>query len=73
MRCISAGATQEPSGNVDRAAALRELGKPVPASSSVPTRRELTADPLHGLNMRLTYRTLKVLAVIAARPGLSNI
>jgi hypothetical protein len=29
-------------------------------------------DPLEGLNMRLTYRTLMVLAAIAADPGASN-
>jgi AcrR family transcriptional regulator len=29
-------------------------------------------DPLKGLDMRLTYRTLRVLAAIAARPGANN-
>jgi AcrR family transcriptional regulator len=29
-------------------------------------------DPLEGLNMRLTYRTVRVLMVIAERPGASN-
>jgi AcrR family transcriptional regulator len=29
-------------------------------------------DPLAGLNMRLTYRTVRVLVVIAERPGASN-
>jgi DNA-binding MarR family transcriptional regulator len=29
-------------------------------------------DPLEGLNMRLTYRTVRVLMVIAEHPGASN-
>jgi AcrR family transcriptional regulator len=29
-------------------------------------------DPLEGLNMRLTYRTMRVLAVLAEQPGASN-
>ena len=29
-------------------------------------------DPLDGLNMRLTYRTVRVLTVIAEQPGASN-
>ncbi len=29
-------------------------------------------DPLDGLDMRLTYRTLRVLTAIAGRPGASN-
>ena len=35
-------------------------------------RREPPVDPLHGLEMRLTYRTLRVLSAIAAEPGVSN-
>jgi AcrR family transcriptional regulator/DNA-binding MarR family transcriptional regulator len=55
------------------AAALRELGKPIPESPPAPSRRARRADPLDGLNIRMTYRTLKVLSVIAEEPGLSNI
>jgi chromosome segregation and condensation protein ScpB len=33
---------------------------------------EQAPDSVEGLDMRLTYRTVSVLAVIAARPGLSN-
>jgi AcrR family transcriptional regulator len=31
-----------------------------------------SADPLHGLSIRLTYRTIRVLSVIAERPGANN-
>ncbi len=31
-----------------------------------------SADPLNGLSMRLTYRTIRVLGVIAEQPGASN-
>jgi AcrR family transcriptional regulator len=52
------------------AAAERELERPLPAGQR--TRRRALADPLGGLDMRLTYRTLRVLATIAATPGASN-
>lgn len=58
------------------AAARKELARPAPkiprarASSSAP--RDASGDPLAGLNMRLTYRTLVVLAAIAHDPGASN-
>jgi AcrR family transcriptional regulator len=51
-------------------AARRELTRPVPAPrgrSRAPHR-----DLLDGLDMRLTYRTVRVLAALAARPGASN-
>ena len=35
-------------------------------------RSRRSGDPLEGLNMRLTYRTVRVLTVIAAQPGASN-
>jgi AcrR family transcriptional regulator len=55
-------------------AAGRELRRPaleVPRGkrSRGPARR---GDPLEGLNMRLTYRTVRVLMVIAEQPGASN-
>jgi DNA-binding MarR family transcriptional regulator len=56
-----------------RGAAGRELTRPVPAPN--PERAAGAAGgghPLEGLNMRLTYRTLRVLAAIGAHPGLSN-
>ncbi len=55
-------------------AASRELTRPAPASRGVarPSRRSGSRDPLEGLNMRLTYRTVRVLVVIGARPGASN-
>jgi AcrR family transcriptional regulator/DNA-binding MarR family transcriptional regulator len=52
-----------------RAAAARELARPAP-----PPRRAASPqrDPLRDLHMRLTYRTVQVLAAIAANPGASN-
>jgi len=47
-----------------RAAAARPA---VPPMAGVRRR-----DPLEGLNMRLTYRTVRVLSVIGERPGASN-
>ncbi len=52
------------------AAAERELVRPLPARSGV--RKKPVGDPLGGLDMRLTYRTLRVLAAVAASPGASN-
>jgi AcrR family transcriptional regulator len=53
------------------AAAERERVRPVPGPA---TRRSRAAreDPLKGLDMRLTYRTVRVLVAIADRPGASN-
>lgn len=53
------------------AAARRELDRPVPR----PRERSVQAsahDPFRGLHMRFTYRTVRVLAAIAANPGASN-
>jgi AcrR family transcriptional regulator len=55
------------------AAARKELARPAPAPQqdrAVRTRR--SGDPLEGLGMRLTYRTLRVLAAIADHPRASN-
>jgi AcrR family transcriptional regulator len=52
-------------------AALTELQRPVSAIFE-PGKRNSTPSPLAGLDMRLTYRTMRVLAAIAAEPGLSN-
>jgi AcrR family transcriptional regulator/DNA-binding MarR family transcriptional regulator len=56
-------------------AASRELSRPTPearrehdASRSDPESR----DPMAGLSMRLTYRTVRVLVVIGEHPGASN-
>jgi AcrR family transcriptional regulator len=62
------------------AAARRELDRPVPKMSRASGKSRMDAaaavsvakDPLEGLNMRLTYRTLRVLTVIAEEPGASN-
>jgi AcrR family transcriptional regulator/DNA-binding MarR family transcriptional regulator len=54
-------------------AAGRELTRPpleLPSGRSRSQARH--KDPLEGLNMRLTYRTVRVLMVIAEHPGASN-
>jgi AcrR family transcriptional regulator len=55
-------------------AAGRELSKPPVETPSEDRPRTLARhkDPLEGLNMRLTYRTVRVLMVIAEHPGASN-
>jgi AcrR family transcriptional regulator/DNA-binding MarR family transcriptional regulator len=60
-----------------KAAAARELARPLPKAfptSSHPSRTkpDSSADALEGLDMRLTYRTLRVLSAVAASPGASN-
>jgi AcrR family transcriptional regulator len=52
------------------AAARRELERPLPKrpASTPPARR----DPLRDLEMRLTYRTVRVLMAVAEQPGSSN-
>jgi AcrR family transcriptional regulator/DNA-binding MarR family transcriptional regulator len=52
------------------AAADRELTRRAPKRPKRPVPR--TGDALEGLDMRLTYRTLRVLSVLAQRPGASN-
>jgi hypothetical protein len=52
-----------------RAAAARELARPVPPRRRVAPPQ---GDPLRDLHMRLTYRTVRALAAIAANPGASN-
>ncbi len=51
------------------AAARRELERPAPPPRAV---KRPAADPLRDLDMRLTYRTVRVLVAIAAAPGASN-
>jgi AcrR family transcriptional regulator/DNA-binding MarR family transcriptional regulator len=61
-----------------QAAAQKELARPVPTpartvSGTVGSSRAAQArDPLEGLAMRLTYRTLRTLEAVARRPGASN-
>ena len=51
-------------------AARRELARPVPRP---PRKAAMTGhDPLRELDMRLTYRTVRVLMAVAAQPGGSN-
>jgi DNA-binding MarR family transcriptional regulator len=49
--------------------AQKELGRPAPPLQTKPRQH---SDPLEGLRMRLTYRTLRALAAVAAHPGASN-
>jgi AcrR family transcriptional regulator len=58
------------------AAASRETMRPAPPAGrgrrDANGARGRLGDPLEGLNMRLTYRTMRVLAVLAECPGASN-
>jgi AcrR family transcriptional regulator len=58
------------------AAARRERERPAPLAAATGGENGEAAavddDPLAGVPMRLTYRTARVLAVIAANPGVSN-
>jgi AcrR family transcriptional regulator len=55
-------------------AASKELTMPTPKpqKQARPSARPGSRDPLEGLDMRLTYRTVRVLVVIGAHPGASN-
>ena len=52
-----------------QAAAEKELSKPAPQLNTLPRARR---DPLEDLDMRLTYRTVRVLIAIAGHPQASN-
>jgi DNA-binding MarR family transcriptional regulator len=58
------------------AAARRERERPLPVTLSAQAERSagesLENDPLAGVTMRLTYRTMRVLECVAAQPGASN-
>jgi len=51
-------------------AARRELDRAVPETAARPLR--VVGDPLRDVEMRLTYRTVRVLMAVAANPGASN-
>jgi AcrR family transcriptional regulator/DNA-binding MarR family transcriptional regulator len=55
-------------------AAGKELARPAPMTRKATqlSGRSGSRDPLEGLDMRLTYRTVRVLVVIGGRPGASN-
>lgn len=53
------------------AAARRELARQLPQPSARRARPRRT-DPLQDIPMRVTYRTMRVLSAIGARPGSSN-
>lgn len=59
-------------------ASRREAARPAPATIEGPTEehdgssRQTERDPLRDLPMRLTFRTIQVLHVIARNPGISN-
>jgi AcrR family transcriptional regulator/DNA-binding MarR family transcriptional regulator len=57
--------TRAASREIDRNTPRPELSRPVRPRSG-------RADPLEGLKMRLTYRTVRVLMAIAEHPGASN-
>jgi AcrR family transcriptional regulator len=53
--------------------ASSELRRPAPhVRVQARGERPVAADPMAGLDMRLTYRTVRVLTAIRARPGASN-
>jgi AcrR family transcriptional regulator len=54
------------------AAARRELARPAPRPPALAPAQSGRADPLRELDMRLTYRTVRVLLAVAATPGASN-
>jgi AcrR family transcriptional regulator len=55
------------------AAARRELERAVPSLAGAPSADALPRlDPFREANMRLTYRTIRVLSAIAEHPGASN-
>jgi len=54
------------------AAARKELERPMPEPSVKPRRTQLLADPFKDTGLRLTYRTVRVLAAISDHPGASN-
>jgi AcrR family transcriptional regulator/DNA-binding MarR family transcriptional regulator len=53
-------------------AARNELKKAPPRTARRSSTRLSDGDPLDGLKMRLTYRTVRVLVAIGRRPGASN-
>jgi AcrR family transcriptional regulator len=55
-------------------AASKELSRPIPSPrrDARGAARSPSRDPLEGLDMRLTYRTVRVLMVIGGHPGASN-
>jgi AcrR family transcriptional regulator len=56
-----------------RAAAKAELIAPQPAREPVAVSSAREPNPLQALNLRLTYRTIRVLIAVAERPGASNL
>lgn len=54
------------------AASRGELERPTPAPLPPEGRTRAPADPLRDVEMRLTYRTARVLSVVAEHPGSSN-
>jgi AcrR family transcriptional regulator len=53
------------------AASHRELTRPLPATAEMAPRRQRSELPVRA-GVRMTYRTRRVLSVVADRPGLSN-
>ena len=57
---------------VAEAAKELERANSLPLRARLPAKPPITDGPLEGLDIRLTYRTVRVLAVILDRPGASN-
>jgi AcrR family transcriptional regulator len=53
--------------------ARRELHQPLPIDVARTSQSASVTGRVEGLDMRLTYRTVRVLGAIAAEPGLSNV
>ncbi len=54
-------------------AAAREQARPAPdVARPASAEQQVTRDPMAGLDMRLTYRTVRVLSALRERPGASN-
>jgi AcrR family transcriptional regulator len=54
------------------AAAQKQIKQPMPRARARGRRKVARRDPLQDLDMRLTYRTVRVLMAVAAQPGSSN-
>jgi AcrR family transcriptional regulator len=53
-------------------AARKELERPLPVPSADAGDSNVSEDPFKGLKMRITYRTMRVLAAVASHSGASN-
>lgn len=61
---------QSDNGKITQPSGATRSSARVPRAGS--RRRPIVRDPLEGIEMRLTYRTMRVLLAIAAHPGSTN-